>query len=545
MIPRLISPLLRLCGVDPPRTWALVMGLRGEGRGQMAIQYEEKGKKGLHPDTGRIVLLVMLGLFSVGVAVGVAAMRGRLDVAVSIMVFAQGVAVFMRAGGEIVPVVLGTDDRRVLGWWPVSEREILVARGVLVLESVLEASAAILAIPLVVLLVVGRPPVTPLLGALVGVLLHAITLAAVMLLLVHGIGRLLGRQRARRVIDVMSSIFIIIAINLIIRTVRPSLETLGELSPWVLTAVPTYWYGAWGALHAPSGPMLAAVTAGLAATIVLLGGGVRVLAGRNTAADEEEQTSARGGRDWTRPILAWLSPWLRGRDGRVMLLLLKSQLREDWRFTSSVMFLPAGLLVYLFVIRVDDMGELMRDLTSARDLASTMGLWMSFLAVSVAGSIVLSVQADAAWLVQGGVLDARRMLSMQRRLMRWLIPIPLMAVLMTVLVVRIGFDVRQVPLVAIPALLAFEIMVVFLQCAAPSMPFCRAWRREGHQFRGFHLLALVVWPLAFGPVVLGFLWMPWGPPLAMLGQLAVLGVLRLVLRWRVSRTDVTGHAPRP
>ena len=545
MTPRVVAPLLALCGVQPDRAWALMRGLRAEARGQIVIQHEEKGKKGLHPDTGRIIVLVFLALGSIGVAVGVGFMRGRPDLAVSLMVLAQGVAAFMRAGGEVVPVVLGADDRQVLGWWPVSEREILVARGVLVLEAVLEASAAVLAIPLVVLLVMGRPVGLATVGGLVGLVLHAMVLAAVMLLLVHGLGRLLGRKRARRVIDVMSSMIIIIVINLVVRSLQPSLDAVGELSPWALSAIPTYWFGAWGSLQALTGPRLTALACGVAATVLLLAGGIRTLAGRNTVADHEDQAVRRGGRDWTRPILAWVAPWLSGRDGRVMRLLLKTHLREDWRFTSSVLFLPVGMLVYLFVIRVDDMGELMNDLVSARELAPTMGMWMTMLAVSMGGSMVLSVQADAAWLVQTGVLRPRRMLSLQRKLMRWLVPIPLMVVILAVLVLRVGLDVRQTPLVAIPALLSFEIMVVFMQCANPSLPFCRAWRREGHHFRGFHLLAMVVWPLAFAPVMLGFLWLPWGPPLAMLLQLLTLLALRLVLNWRVARQGVVGHVPRP
>ena len=35
--------------------------------------------------------------------------------------------------GEVVPLVLGAEDRPVLGWWPVTERELLVARGGLLL----------------------------------------------------------------------------------------------------------------------------------------------------------------------------------------------------------------------------------------------------------------------------------------------------------------------------------------------------------------------------------------------------------------------------
>ena len=37
----------------------------------------------------------------------------------------------------ILPLVLGAEERRVLCWWPVTERELLVARGWLLLLGVL------------------------------------------------------------------------------------------------------------------------------------------------------------------------------------------------------------------------------------------------------------------------------------------------------------------------------------------------------------------------------------------------------------------------
>ncbi|MEZ4386769.1 MAG: hypothetical protein R3D98_04200 [Candidatus Krumholzibacteriia bacterium] len=542
---RWLAPFLALAGVAPVRTWALRRALRAEARGQLVLQYEERGRRGMHPDTGRILLLVLLALLSIGVAAGVAFLRGRPDLAVSLLVFAQGGAVLMRSAGEVAPLVLGSDDRRVLGWWPVSERELLVARGLLILETVLEASAAMLAVPLVVLLVVGAPPAVPALGALVGLALHAICLAATMLLAVHGLGRLLGRQRARRVVEVLGSISLVIVINVTMRALRPLLGQLDGLSAWFLVLVPTYWFGAWGALAQPTWIRALAAALALVTTAGLAVGGVRVLGRGREAADADPTVRRSQPRDWTGPVIGWLAPWLPGRAGRAMALLLQAHLREDWRFTGALLFLPAALLVYLLVIRIDDLGDLQRDLHDVPTLVSTFSLWMSFLALSLGGAITCSVESQASWLLNGGVLDGRGILALQRRAIRWLIPLPLLVVLGGLLMWRAGLGPLEAALVIVPAWLTFESLLVFLQATAPSAPFSRAWSREGQGFRGFHLLLIMVWPLATLPAMLGYRHPPWGVAVALGGQLVVLGLLRLLLQWRVGRLGVFGLDPRP
>jgi hypothetical protein len=282
----------------------------------------------------------------------------------------------------------------------------------------------------------------------------------------------------------------------------------------------------------------------VAATGALLVVGIRVL-GRLDASDEEQPARGlRSGRDWTRPLLAWASPWLRGRDGLAMRLLLKAHLREDWRFTSSIMLLPVALLVYLLVVRGHRLEELPGGLAGVGQAAGILGLWLSMLGLSLGGSASCSTEHQAAWLIGGGVLDGSRALSLQRRLVRCLVPGPMLVLATAGLVWRSGLDPLLAPLAMLPAWLGFEIMLTFVQWAAPSAPFSRAWRREGHGFRHYYLVLILVWPVAMVPVFLlyGRGW--WGPPAVLALQALLLVGMRLALRQRVRGRGVYGLVPR-
>jgi hypothetical protein len=544
MIGRALALLARAAGADPVRVRALARALRAEARGQLTLQYEERGERGLHPDTSRVLLLVVLALTSVGVAVAAVALRDRLLLAGLVLMSAQAGAAFVRAAAEVVPVVLGSDDRAVLGWWPVTERELLLARGLLVLESVVEGSAAVLSVPLVAFAVAASPPVLPALTVIAGAGLQSIALAAVMVLFVQSLGRLLGRRRARRLAEVLSTVILVIALNVAVRAVRPWLADLGTLSPWLLMVAPVTWFAAWSAVWQPMFAAVVGVLASLVATVVLVVLGIRAL-GRQAAEAAESATVARAGRwDWTTPLVALTTPWLGGRDGRALRLLLRAHLREDWRFTGSLMFMPVAILIYLVVVRTDDLATASHELQGLGPAATTLGLWMSLLGLSIGGAATCSTEAKAGWLIACSVQTPGRALSLQRRLVRSIVPLPLLGVATMLLVWRSGLASWQIPLVVAPAWLAFEILVVFAQCVAPAQSFSRAWRREGNEFRGFHLLLVLIWPLAMVPLLVIYDRLPWGPPIVLVSQIAMLAGMRWLLRWRVARLGVSGLDPR-
>ncbi|MBD3222267.1 hypothetical protein GF314_13600, partial [bacterium] len=344
----MIALLLRLAGVPAHRVLGLARALRADAHGKQELQYEERGRRGLHPDTGRRVMLAMLLVMSVLLAVVAVVLRERLLLVAVILMAAQVMAAFLRAATEVVPLVLGGDDRPVLGWWPVTGRELLVARGLLVGGSVVEASVAILAAPLVAVAVAARPPVLPAVGLLVGAALQAVALASVMVLLAQAAGRMLGVRRARRLAEVTGTLLLIVAINVGIRAARTWLGDLAALSPWWLLVAPPAWFAAWGAWTEPTGAVLVGAAASLAVTAGLVAAGTRALGGLGIER-VEDPAARRPRRDWTAPLVALTWPGLRGRDGRALRLLLRAHLREDWRLTGSLLFLPVAMLVYLVV----------------------------------------------------------------------------------------------------------------------------------------------------------------------------------------------------
>jgi hypothetical protein len=357
-------------------------------------------------------------------------------------------------------------------------------------------------------------------------------------------GRLFGRRRARRLVEVLGTVVILILANVIARSAEDYLAQLERLSEWWLLLLPTTWYGAWGALARPEPVVLVGMGLGLAATLLLVTVGVRAL-GRLGEGDREAVPRGReAGRDWTAPLLALASPWLRGRDGRAMRLLLRAHLREDWRFTGSLLLLPAALLVYLLVARIERLGDISAGVAGMSAAAAILSLWMSMLGLSLGAAVTCSTEAAAAWLLGGAVVAPQRLLSLQRRVVRALVPVPLLLVAAAGLVWRTPLSWSLAPLAMAPAWLAFEIMVVFVQWILPAAPFSRAWRREGHGHRHLYLLLILLWPLIMAPVILLYGRLPAGPPLVLALQLGLLGLLRWLLVLRSRRLGVYGLAPR-
>ena len=164
--------------------------------------------------------------------------------------------------------------------------------------------------------------------------------------------------------------------------------------------------------------------------------------------------------------------------------------------------------------------------------------------MSLAATVACSAEPDAAWLLRGSTLDAGRALSLQRRLLRSLVPGPLLGAAAVLLGLRLGMTPPQVLLSVAPAWLAFEIMTVFMQMAVPAASFSRAWRRDGSGTRHFFWLSAAVWPVAVVPAMTVYGEAGWGPPVVLASQGLVLLLLRWALRWRAARLGVLGLAPR-
>ena len=73
-------------------------------------------------------------------------------------------------------------------------------------------------------------------------------------------------------------------------------------------------------------------------------------------------------------------------------------------------------------------------------LVGRLGLWMAVLGISLGSAFSMSAESDAAWVVGCGVGDGWRLLELQRRMARMLLPVPLLFAIGVVLLVTGIYD---------------------------------------------------------------------------------------------------------
>ncbi len=538
-----LGPLLRLAGVEAVRVAILARGLERQLRG---LQEQQRGQagSGLDPELLRMLVLVLLALFSLLLGMVTVQLAGRPELATLVLLAAQLGAVLLRSGGEVVPLVLDADDHRVLGWWPVSARELLLARGAVLLRGVAEATLAVAALPLLLLALRGAPPVGGALGAAAGLALHGVAVAALLLVWVQGLARLAGRRRARRFTEALGTVTLIVLINLLARAAGAVGGWLEGLAGWQELLLPPLWFAAWGGWARPQPAQMLGALLALAMVAVLVGLGARALASAARGDDPGEDRSGAGGRDWSAPLSAWAGRWLPGRQGRAVRLLLTAHLREDWRLLGVLLGVPILMTGYLVLVTGWRPPPGSEGTAGVADWAAPLGLLLSMLGLSLASALSCSAEATAAWLLRSGVIEAPRLLALQRRLVRALVPAPLLTATLLVTLLSGRLSPGQALLAAVPAWLALEIMLAFMQWTLPAAPFSRPWQRQGHGGRAYQLLLVVVWPVAVLPLflVLDSGW--WGFPAVIVVQAATWGSLRWLGRRRVARTGLPGLQPR-
>lgn len=543
---RLVRPaaaLIRLAGGEPASVLPLMRALGREARGQRHWAHAREGGGGLGPDGAWWLTLAILVLVSGGLAMLTSAQAALAPWrAALVLLFGQFAAVMLMTARDAVPLLLEGADRRVIGWWPVRERDLLLARSGLLLRRVVQVSVAIAGLPWLVLALTGSGGVAVALGALVALGLHGLVLASLLALTLHVLGRLVGVRWARRLVEVLGVLLLLGLSNLGGRPLMRLLVSGDAQFSWELLVWPFVWFAAWTMLWPPQAPVVLAILLSLVASAALPAWGLRRL-GRVTAAEHEQPgTARRVGRDWTGPMVAWASLWLRGRDGASVLLLLRAHLRKDWRLTGQLLVFPT-LLVGLFWLRGGRLTAAdMATAQVAAALAGEMAFFTALLGLSLAAAMTFSGEAPAAWLVHGAALDGSRLLSLHRRLVRALVTVPFVAVALGMLLGRGDLSLSQAPLALLLGLLAGELACVLVQWVRPAAPFSRAWRRGESAGRQVTWLLILVWPahVLWQELVLNRL--VWGLPLSVGAAAGLLVIGRWLLARRAARLGVHGHA---
>lgn len=427
LILRFYSHLIRLAGGRPEVVLPLFRALEKANEGQNEILRQQNTRKTfISGQTLRVLTLVLAGLGSTVLGVIMVIRPGQMHPPLGVMVLV--VVHYMVVMGMVVaqagPGLLAQDDAQITGWWPLTRREQLLARISVMLRPALEVTVALTAIPLIIYIFAGNPPVF---GALLfgaGLLVQAVGVTfgvtTGLLLMV----RWFGRTKAERIVGMVSSgpMHLLILIYLPTMLLERFLPW-AEAHPWVVALVPPVWFGAWGDITAGARLLLLAGI-GLIVSFLMVWAGIR-LAVAGDSVFQIQNTQARPGRVNASALIAFLlRPLMRGNEGWAVRKLLEAHLREDWRFIGSIMMVPTMLLVFGFGLGDSPQSVSPEDVQHTALVSSNMLMMLMFMGAMLLSNVQYSSTPEALWIVALADLDTNRMMDAQRGMIHGLVFVP-------------------------------------------------------------------------------------------------------------------------
>ncbi|MCP4290418.1 MAG: hypothetical protein GY780_01115 [bacterium] len=373
---------------------------------------------------------------------------------------------------QAAPGLLLDEDDKILGWWPLSQRELMLARISVLLRPALEVTAALSLAPLLVFLFLGNPPV---LGALVfgvGLLLQAVGITFGITTTILLLVRFLGRRTASR-------LAVMVADGNHMMLIYPFIFAGEKIFPWLnahrwsLYFLPPVWFASWGDLASGNNfRILAAI--GLAWTWLVVWAGIRLSVSRQTTVKLKSVSSRPSKFSVSGLISLLLKPLMPGNEGWVMRKLLEAHIREDWRFMGSVISIPIMLLVF---------GLRTSPRVCPEDLVhSGIGSEPMVFMLMMMGGIALhfthgSSTPQAMWLVAISDIQTSAVLKAQRGMVRGLVFIPALA-LYSFKVIKLGVALPIVFRDVLVLALEMDMLMIIFQPWMSKMPFSTKFRKS-------------------------------------------------------------------
>ncbi len=546
-----LGPVVRLlaavAGGRPAVVLPLAQAMDRAAQGQTAL-LREKSRRSQRLTPGALRLLILGLIFALSGFIALTMLVRPEDIhpapGVIILVAFHWLMVLNMVLAQAGPALLVDEDHLVLGAWPVTRREIVLARLSAVLREAFEATAAMSVVPLIVYLVVGRPPALPALALLVGIVLQTVGvtfgLTAVLMLLV----RRLGRKRAQRLAALVADgnfPFLLFLLMMGADRILPFVQA----HPRVLAALPPAWFAAWGDLAA--GPfywLLAGV--GLVTSAALVWGAVRLL-NPSVASGADEDAGGGASRfdpgGWFAAALTWLlAPSMPGREGRVLRQLLTAHLREDVRFVAGLISIPAVLAGLFFLGGEGALREVSPEILQVSALSAVRYSNMIFvLGVQLLAVASFSSRPQALWIVALSDLDGARLLAAQRGMVRGLIMLPI-GIVYFIKALEVGASWPTALRDLMVVMLELELIVVVMQGMRRTMPFSLAFTRDQSMRRLMTVMLYMAGAIGFALLNVVYArvepvrWVMW----AALPVAAVLGNVILDRRLRGAQLDMTG-----
>jgi len=465
----LYARLVRLAGGRPEVVLPLTTGLLRDAAGQNKnFQSRRRRKGGFTAEVIRLLTLVVAAMVSVVFPVIMLAKPPQMHppVVVIALVAVHFVAVLMLVMNQVGPAMLAARDEEVMGWWPVTRRELLLARLSLLLKPALEVTVALTLIPVICFLFAGRPPVLAAITLALGLLLQTLGvvfgLAGVLMLIL----RLIGRRKSERLAGMLSdgNGLLLLYLPLFLGDkIFPWFHT----HTWVVYLLPPVWFSGWGdPLVAGRFRILALM--GLLASLLAIVLGVRAAA-TGTAGMESRSVESRPGRFSLSGLIAGaLRPMMPGTEGWAVRKLLQAHLREDWRFIGAMASFPLMMIFFSFIFG----GEVCDPEDLAHSALVEVGYLYLVLMMGATSlhAVQFSSTPEAMWPLALADLDTDRILTAQRAMIRGLIFVPT-ALVYVFSAARLGAGWWVIGKDLALLLLELEMILLFLQPWFMQMPF--------------------------------------------------------------------------
>lgn len=528
----LFARLVTAAGGRPEVVLPLYRGLEKAAAGSHELlRRQSRRRNPISTQNLRLILLVLTALGSVFLSLFMLINPPEMHppLGVLVLVGVHWLLVVNMVTALAGPSLLVDDDLQAVGWWPVTRRELLLARLGTILKPALQATLALGAAPVLVYAVTGRPPLAPAVALAAGLLIQTVGVtfgvAAALALVV----RLWGRRRAQRLAALFADGNNFIYLWLLI-VFAGNLEPWFSAHPQVLLSLPPLWFAAYGDLWAGGLSRLLAAL-GTAVSFIMVGAGLRVL-GAGGQGHPSQPVEARPARwHFSAVVSRLLRPMMRGREGWVVRRLLESHLREDWRFVGGMLTMPAMMAVMFFGL--DDTTRAGLEPGALDFTALTSIQHAPFLTAMTLSVIFLASYSStprALWLVGLADLDTGGLLAAQRGMIRGLVTLPVL-LLYGVKAAQLGATPLVVAGDLAVLLLQVEVIITFLQPFIMTMPFSVAYTNDQTGRRvALGFLALGV-ALVF--VALDFLYAAFAA--ARLATWVVLPVALLAVRWWLGR----------
>lgn len=505
LLSRAFQGLILLGGGRPEVVLPLYNGIQKASAGsQELLRQQSQRKVTFTAETIRFIMLVVMVLGSVILGMFLALSPGdhHPHWGVVVLVGVHWFLVINLVASLAGPSLLVDDDLKVLGWWPVTRRELLLARLGTILKPTLQATAALGTVPVLIYMFSGSPTLLAGLSLAVGLLIQGLGVTFGVAVALALVVRVFGRRRAQRMASLMAdgnTFMYFWFLGFLIPKVSPWLSA----HPKVLFSLPPLWFAAFGDFQASGFSWLMAAV-GVGFSLFLVVAGLRLLVAADSGEDIQPVEKKPSRWHVSSLISSLLKPMMPGREGWVLRRLLENHLREDWRFVGGMLVIPF-LMIFMF-FGLDRVVPLDIDHQELKITALTSinhSHYLMIMAASVLFAASFSSTPKALWIVGLSDLDTGRLLTAQRGMIRGLILFPVLAIY-AVKARVIGAGWIVVGLDCLMLALQMEFVLLLLQPLFMIMPFSLPYTNSQSGRRiGLSMLAGAV---AVGFIILNFIY---------------------------------------